>query len=175
MMPSAAVARTLTTGRVVMMRCVPSIVSVLLLAVASGALAWQEPGRYRAPYYSGQYYSGNSYLYRERQRQPYAYRQDAGERPGFRIEKARDADGYLLRIHTRGMRPEDITVSTEGGRIRLETATLAWRNWQDDRRRARASTYGRFSRTLPLPRDADVSGLETRVADGMLEIRIPRR
>jgi HSP20 family molecular chaperone IbpA len=150
-------------------RLLLSVVSLALLASATEVLAWQEPERYHAPYYSGRYYSGDRQFYRERQ--PYGYRQGVSQRPGIRIQKAGDADGYLLRIHTRGMSPEDITVSTERGRIRLETATLAWRNSPN----ARASTYGRFSRTLPLPRDADVSALETRVTDGMLEIRIPRR
>jgi HSP20 family molecular chaperone IbpA len=69
------------------------------------------------------------------------------------------------------MRPQDLTVSTERGRIRLESATLAWRHSYT----ARAGTYGRFSRTIPLPRDADVAGLETQLAEDGLEIRIPRR
>ena len=150
-----------------------SVFSLGLLACTTGVLAWQQPDRYHAPYYSGRYYSGDSHFYRAEQ--PYSYRQGASQRPGIRIERTRDAGGYLLRIHTRGMSPEDITVSAERGRIRLETATLAWRNWRDGQRSARTSTYGRFSRTLPLPRDADAAGLETRVTDGMLEIRIPRR
>jgi HSP20 family molecular chaperone IbpA len=156
-----------------MNRILLSVFSLALLACTTGVLAWQQPERYHAPYYSGQYYHGGSHRYRAEQ--PYGYRQGANHRPGIRIEKASDADGYLLRIHTRGMSPEDITVSAERGRIRLETATLAWRNWRDGQRSARASTYGRFSRTLPLPRDADAAGLETRVTDGMLELRIPRR
>jgi HSP20 family molecular chaperone IbpA len=145
------------------------MISLALLAGSTGVLAWQQSERHHAPYYSGQYYSGDRQFYRERQ--PHAYRQGVSQRPGMRIEKAGDADGYLLRIHTRGMGPEDITVSTERGRIRLETATLAWRNSPN----ARASTYGRFSRTLPLPRDADVSAMETRVTNGILEIRVPRQ
>ena len=145
------------------------MISLALLAGSTGVLAWQQPERHHAPYYSGQYYSGDRQFYRERQ--PHAYRQGVSQRPGMRIEKAGDADGYLLRIHTRGMGPEDITVSTERGRIRLETATLAWRNSPN----ARASTYGRVSRTLPLPRDADVSAMETRVTNGILEIRVPRQ
>jgi HSP20 family molecular chaperone IbpA len=156
-----------------MNRILLSVVSLALLACTTGVLAWQQPERYRAPYYSGQYYHGDSHRYRAEQ--PYGYRQGVNQRPGIRIEKASDADGYLLRIHTRGMSPEDITVSTGRGRIRLETATLAWRNWRDGQRNARAGTYGRFSRTLPLPRDADAAGLETRMTDGLLEIRIPRR
>ena len=34
--------------------------------------------------------------------------------------------------------------------------------------------YGKFRRTLPLPLGARTDGLEARVRDGMLEIRIPR-
>ena len=150
-----------------------SLFSLAVLACTTGVHAWHQHERYHAPYYSGRYYHGDSHLYRAER--PYGYRQGVNQRPGILIEKNSDADGYLLRIHTRGMSPEDITVSTERGRIRLETATLAWRNWRDGQRNARASTYGRFSRTLPLPRDADAAGLETRVTDGMLEIRIPRR
>jgi HSP20 family molecular chaperone IbpA len=150
-------------------RLLLSVVSLVLLASATEVLAWQEAERYHAPYYSGRYYSGDRRFYRVRQ--PYAHRQGISQRPGIRIEKASDADGYLLRIHTKGMSPEDIALSTERGRIRLETAALAWR----DSPNARASTYGHFSRTLPLPRDADTAAMETRVTDGMLEIWIPRR
>jgi HSP20 family molecular chaperone IbpA len=150
-------------------RLLLSVVSLALLASSTEGLAWQEPERYHAPYYSGRYYSGDRYFYRERQ--PYGYRQGVSQRPGIRIERAGDTGGYLLRIHTKGMSPEDIAVSTERGRIRLETATLSWRNSPN----VRASTYGRFSRTLPLPRDADTGAMETRVTNGMLEIRIPKR
>lgn len=152
-----------------MKRFLLSVFSLALLVCTNGVLAWQQPERHHAPYYSGQYYSGDRQFHRERR--PYGYRQGISQRPGIRIEKAGDADGYLLRIHTRGMSPEDISVSTERGRIRLETATLAWRSG----RNVRASTYGRFSRTLPLPHDADAAAMEMRVAEGILEIRIPRR
>ena len=147
-----------------------SIFSLALLSFTTSVLAWQQPDRYHAPYYSGQYYHGSGDFYRAER--PYGYRQDVSQRPGIRIEKASDADGYLLRIYTRSMSPEDITISTKRGRIRLETKTLAWRDRQQS---ARSSTYGRFSRTLPLPPDADTSRLETRETDGMFEIWIPRK
>ena len=145
-----------------------SVFSLSLLMCTTGVLAWQQPERYHIPYYSG-----DSHLYQAEQ--PYGYRQGVSHRQGIRIEKARDAHGYLLRIYTKGMSPEDITISIERGRIRLEIATLASRNWRDSQRKARAISYGRFSRTLSLPRDADPAGLVTRIMDGMLEIRIPRR
>ena len=147
-----------------------SVFSLVLLSCSTGVLAWHQPDRYHTPYYSGQYYHGNSDFYRAER--PYGYRQGVSQRPGIRIEKASDADGYLLRIYTRAMSPEDINVSTELGRIRLETKTLAWRNGQ---RSVRASTFGRFSRTLPLPPDADPSRLETRVTDSVLELWMPRK
>ena len=150
-----------------------SVFSLSLLMCTTGVLAWQQPERYHIPYYSGQYYSGDSHLYRAER--PYGYRQGVSHRQGIRIEKARDADGYLLRIYTKGISPEDITVSTTRGRIRLEIATLASSNWRDRQQTAQAISYGRFSRTLSLPRDADPAGLLPRLMDGMLEIRIPRR
>jgi len=145
-----------------------SVFSLSLLMCTTGVLAWQQPERYHIPYYSG-----DSHLYLAEQ--PYGYRQGVNHRQGIRIEKASDAHGYLLRIYTKGMSPEDITISTARGRIRLEIATLASRNWRDRQQTARATSYGRFSRTLSLPRDADPAGLVTRIMDGMLEIRIPRR
>ena len=145
-----------------------SVFSLSLLMCTTGVLAWQQPERHHIPYYSG-----DSHLYLAEQ--PYGYRQGVSHRQGLRIEKARDADGYLLRIYTKGISPEDITVSTARGRIRLEIATLASSNRRDRQQTARAISYGRFSRTLSLPRDADAAGMETRVTYVMLEIRIPRR
>ena len=151
-----------------MNRLISSVFSVLLLLCTTGVHAWQQPDRYHAPYYGA-----DSYLYRAER--PYGYRQGVNQRQGIRIVKASDADGYSLRIYTRGMRPEDISISTMRGRIRLEAEAQAWRKWRNEQQNVRASMHGRFVRTLSLPRDADVAGMETRVTDGMLEIRIPRR
>lgn len=145
-----------------------SVFSLSLLMCTTGVLAWQQPERYHIPYYSG-----DSHLYQAEQ--PYGYRQGVSHRQGIRIEKARDAHGYLLRIYTKGMSPEDITIGIERGRIRLEAEAQVWRKSRNGQRNVRAGMYGRFVRTLPLPRDADAAGMETRVTDGMLEIRIPRR
>ncbi len=104
-----------------------SVFSLSLLMCTTGVLAWQQPERYHIPYYSG-----DSHLYLAEQ--PYGYRQGVNHRQGIRIEKASDAHGYLLRIYTKGMSPEDITISIERGRIRLEAEAQAWRKWRNGQR-----------------------------------------
>jgi hypothetical protein len=97
---------------IIMNKFLLSVFSLALLACMTGVLAWQQPGRYHATYYSGQYDSGDSHLYRAEQ--PYGNRQGVNQPRGIRIEKASDADSYLLRIHTRGMSPDDITLAQSG-------------------------------------------------------------
>lgn len=103
---------------------------------------------------------------------PYAY----APAPRIHLEKAMYEEGYLLRVHTRGITPEDIEVVADRGRLRLRSERSRQREWQSDEPYRRSSLSSRSSvrRSARLPYDADVSKLTTRIEDGVLEIRIPR-
>jgi len=143
-----------------------TVSALLLLSAATSAVAWSDHDGY--PVYSG-YPEGYGH-YRARPERP-----GVGYRSGVHIERGTYADGYLLRVYSRGMKPEDIQVSADRGRIRLRSEMSSQRTWQDEQRRSRMAGFSSFSRSIPLPRDADASRLEVTPADGVLEVRIPRR
>ena len=157
-----------------MKNCMVVACSVFLIALTAPALAWYESGYYPGPPEPptppeppGRY-------------EPYTppVPEHFGDRKRARvhIEKDRYEQGYLLRVYTQGIEPDDIEIRADRGRLRLRTAIAEQRDWQNQEpyRRSRLSSYTRIARSVRLPYDADPRGLETSVTDNVLEIRIPR-
>lgn len=89
------------------------------------------------------------------------------EHVSIHIEKDRYEQGYLLRVYTEGVKPEDIQIKTDRGRLRLSVQT--------GQQQPGLAFHGSVRRSVRLPRDAVPSQLTTTSQDGVLEIRIPRR
>jgi HSP20 family molecular chaperone IbpA len=102
-------------------------------------------------------------------------RRGFGSRTGIRIERDVYEGGYLLRVFTSGIKPEDIEVRVDRGRIRLRSERASRSDWQDDYRRSSVAGFSSFRRSIPLPYDADPGRLEITPGDGVLEVRIPKR
>ena len=101
---------------------------------------------------------------------PYSY----SAPPRIHVEKAMYQDGYLVRVYTRGITPEDIEVAADRGQLRLRSE-MSRQKWRSAEPYRISSTFSRGSirRTIRLPYDADASKLTTSVVQGVLEIRIP--
>lgn len=89
------------------------------------------------------------------------------EHVSIHIEKHRYAQGYLLRVYTRGVKPEDIQIKTDRGRLEISVQT--------GQQQPGLTFHGSIRRSLRLPRDAMPSQLTSTSQDAVLEIRIPRR
>ncbi len=102
---------------------------------------------------------------------PYGY----AVAPGIHLEKGMYEAGYLLRVYTQGISPEDIEIQVDGRRLRLSTEVSRQGEWQSEEpyQRSSLSSRGALRRSISLPRDADASKLTTSVEQGVLEIRIP--
>lgn len=142
------------------------VFSVLSLTAVTAAVAWNDH------VYSPAFRDGPGWYEGSRSMPG---RRGYGSRFGVHIERGTYEGGYLLRVYTRGLRPQDIEVSAERGRIRLRSEMSGQSDWQDDYRRSRVSGYRAFTRSIPLPYDADAGKLEITAADALLEVRIPRR
>jgi HSP20 family protein len=81
-----------------------------------------------------------------------------------------DADGYVLRAEVPGIRPEQLGVQVESGQLTLSGERVAPEGKGSYHRRERH--FGRFSRTLPLPSDADPERVEAQARSGVLTVRI---
>ena len=143
-----------------------TVFSVLSLTAVTAAVAWHDHEYYPAfqdlPDWYGKY-------------RPLPNRSGFGSRSSIHIERGTYEGGYLLRVYTRGIRPQDITVSAGRGRVRLQSEAGTRRDWQDEYRRSRVSGYSSFTRSITIPYDADASKLEITASDDLLEIRIPGR
>jgi len=153
-----------------------TVYSVFLFAAASSVFAGDESGYPGSgtipdPYGAEQPMPGHP-VPAYPMRGPFAH----GAPARVHIEKSMYEDGYLLRVYTQGITPEDIDVFADHGRLRLRSVMSRQRDWQSERpyRRSSFSSYGSISRTVRLPYGADASKLTTTVKDGVLEIRIPR-
>ena len=142
--------------------------SLLLLVGASCVFAWNGSGYYPEAGYPPSWHGAGHPAH-----SPFGYGVRA---PRIHLEKTGYEDGYLLRVHTEGIKAEDIDVLAGHRRLRLRSDISRQNEWQSDEpyRRSSMSSRGSIRRTISLPYDADASKLTTAVEDGVLEIRIPR-
>jgi HSP20 family molecular chaperone IbpA len=157
--------------------------SLLLFSIASFVSAGDEsakpdPGYVPDPYLADPYgLEPPAYGYQAPHAHPMFRRPYPYAPPGrIHVEKAMYEDGYLLRVYTQGLAPEDIEVVADRGRLRLRSERSRQREWQSEQPYWRSSTSSRSSvrRSIRLPYDADGGKLTTSVEEGVLVIRIPR-
>ena len=99
-----------------------------------------------------------------------------GRRPAFwmpPLELVQQADELVVRSELPGMRPEDVHVTVDDHRLRI------WGERREEQRKEGNGLshterfYGAFSRTIPLPEEADVGDVSATLREGVLEIRVP--
>lgn len=79
-------------------------------------------------------------------------------------------DGYVIRAEMPGIPPDKVIVHVEAGQLTLAGERAAPEGEGSYHRRERA--FGRFSRTLRLPADADPGQVEAEARNGVLTVRI---
>lgn len=78
------------------------------------------------------------------------------------VDIYRSEAGWLVRADLPGVAPDALTVDVDRGRLTIEA------HRSDD------SPIGGYRRTLQLPDVVDTEGIEAKLADGVLELTIPR-
>ena len=106
---------------------------------------------------------------------PYATPRPRRANPVIPIRRWADSDGYHLQIFTGSDDPQAIDVRLSGRSLLLSSA----RSFQTDRQDSQGvrrfeHRFSRFSRRLPVPRDADTANMRTREQDGVMTITFPR-
>jgi HSP20 family protein len=84
----------------------------------------------------------------------------------------RNTDGVVIRAELAGMKPSDITVTTERRRLTISGE----RKPEEGDRGAyhrRERSYGRFSRSVALPDDLDTERANAEFRDGVMTVTIP--
>jgi len=106
----------------------------------------------------------------------YDYQGDRNNRPvSLRLNTGLTEDGYYVRAHIEGLRPEDVQVYVRRNRLVLQIAQGDQNGRYNPDARRSSQWQVRLRRQLRLPYDADWSRMTTSTKNGIMEIHIPRR
>jgi HSP20 family protein len=82
-------------------------------------------------------------------------------------------DGNLvIRVDLPGIKPEDVELSVEGGRITIKGERKDDHEGKEEGTRYREVTYGRFCRTVVLPPRTDPDSVSAGFKNGVLEVTV---
>lgn len=99
----------------------------------------------------------------------------AGAAPCIDIDE--DDDSYEITAEVPGMKPEDVHVELNQNVLTISgEKRMGYGEKETPQKRSRWSerSYGRFTRSFTLPRDADSDRLAARFANGVLTITVPK-
>jgi HSP20 family protein len=98
----------------------------------------------------------------------------AGNAPCIDIDE--DDDSYDVTVELPGMKPEEVHVELNQNLLTISGEKRVGFGDEKKQKRSRWSerSYGRFTRSFTLPRDADSDRLEARFTHGVLTISIPK-
>ncbi len=85
-----------------------------------------------------------------------------------------EPDRYRLEIDLPGVRSEDLSITAEGGALRIEGRRPRIRRHPAERNHLSERPEGRFVRSFRLPANADAAGIRARLRDGVLVVEIPK-
>jgi len=147
-----------------------SILAIMLLLTLNSAQAWADKGYPYKPY---QQHDSTPY------NDDFNYRFKHHYSNSMRIERGMNEKGYVVRVYPGGnLKAEDISAKAQPGRLRLESLRGQQDSWQDDTGSAqgyfRSNSMSSFSRSIRLPRDANVEKMTSQVVDGVLVIQLPK-
>lgn len=136
-----------------------SIVAGLLLTAGS-AQAWY--GGPAAPWYGPYAYP-----------QPPTYSGSYNRAPGIRVETHRDADGYIVDIQLRGLKPADVTIARSGRWLIVEKTGRESSSERNEGSYSYSRSFGTVRRQLTLPRNADLDAMVREDGEDSILLRIP--
>jgi HSP20 family protein len=86
-----------------------------------------------------------------------------------RIETYRKDNEYVVRLDLPGVDPKDVQVQAEGNVLSISGERKTEEKGQD----YQETFYGKFERTVTLPRGVESDKIAARCEHGVLEIRVP--
>lgn len=93
--------------------------------------------------------------------------------PSFEVKETKDA--FLFKADLPGVKEEDLDVSLQDNRLTVSGRREEEKRDESDTFYAYERSFGSFSRSFTLPREADGSTCDASLADGVLTIRLGKR
>jgi HSP20 family protein len=92
-----------------------------------------------------------------------------------RLDVVETDDAFLVSTELPGLKKDDVKVEFEAGVLSISGEKTEAREEKDATLHRRERRYGAFRRAFALPRFADGEKAEAKLADGVLEVRIPKK
>jgi len=91
-----------------------------------------------------------------------------------RVDITETDDAYKVRAELPGVSRDDVTVELEQGVLCIRGEKKTRRDEKVERGRRLECSYGAFSRSFPLPKDADADRISAHFKDGVLDVSIAK-
>lgn len=92
----------------------------------------------------------------------------------IRVDEYRDGDTIVVRAELPGIDPDkDVELTVSDGMLRIEAERRVEEESKDKGYVRHELSYGRLTRTLPLPEGVVESDITASYRDGILEVRVP--
>jgi HSP20 family protein len=96
--------------------------------------------------------------------------------PQIRLDVSETEASYTVKAEIPGVKREDIDVRVDGGQVTIAAEVKQDKEEKKDGRVLRSERqYGYASRTLQFASDIESGRVEARYADGVLELRLPKK
>jgi len=104
--------------------------------------------------------------------------QPRAERSGFMpaVDVEEQEDAFVLHAELPGLKREDLVIEVDENVLTLKGERKAEIKEGDGKRYQRVErSYGRFERRFSVPQHVDATGIEAKLVDGVLELRLPKK
>jgi HSP20 family protein len=91
------------------------------------------------------------------------------------IEVTEQENGYTAVVALPGIKKEDITISLENSILKVSGQRLSSKDETNDRVHFSEFRYGKFERSITLPKNAETDKVDARFEDGLLTINILKK
>ncbi|WP_037070196.1 Hsp20/alpha crystallin family protein [Pseudonocardia acaciae] len=92
----------------------------------------------------------------------------------IRVDEYRDGETIVVRAELPGIDPDkDVVLSVSEGMLRIDAERRIEEESKDKGYVRHELSYGRLTRTLPLPEGVEESRITASYRDGILEVRVP--
>jgi len=83
-------------------------------------------------------------------------------------------DALVVKAELPGVDPKDVEVSVDEGRLAIRGERRSEEKVEEDRYYRMEQCYGRFERTITLPRDVRTEAIDATYDDGILRVSVPK-
>lgn len=96
--------------------------------------------------------------------------------PQIKIDVTEANGAYVVRADMPGVKKEDIKVDVDGSQVSISAETRAEKEKKEGERVIHSErSYGQVSRTFTLGQDVDDKASTAQYADGVLELKLPKK